>query len=191
MTPEIYLVKVESPLDETTFDCLLKDVRPEKKNRILKQKSKQNADNMLIGEALAKVLVKKHFDIDISRHIIACNKHGKPYLKDFPHVHFNISHSGEYVVCVVSDKPVGVDIQKIVRYNPDVAKKICDKKELMQIDASSDKESEFTKLWTQKEAVLKMLGTGIAGGDIKNCLEVHNAQSKKIENYWISKAERE
>ncbi len=186
MTPEIYLVKVESPLDEITFDCLLKDVRPEKKNRILKQKSKQKADNMLIGEILAKVLVKKQFDIDISKHIIVCNEHGKPYLQDYPHVHFNISHSGEYVVCATSDKPVGIDIQKIGEYRSDVAKRVSSVKEFENIEKSFDKASEFTKLWTQKEAVLKMQGSGIWREDIRNCLGGKNVQSEKISDYWIS-----
>ena len=141
---------------------------------------------MLIGEILAKTVIKKTFGIDIAKQEFAYTEYGKPYLSDYRHVHFNISHSGEYVACAVSDKPVGVDIQKIGEYNCDVAKRVCNEKELKQIENSSDKASEFTKLWTQKEAVLKMYGTGIASGDIKNCLDNHNVQSKRIEDYWIS-----
>lgn len=186
MTPEICLVKVNSPIDENTFQYLLKYVQSEKQERILKQKIKQNADNMLIGEILAKVVIKKTFGIDISQQEFAYTEHGKPYLPDYPDVHFNISHSGEYVVCGVSDKPIGVDIQKIGEYNYDVAKRVCNEKELVQIENSLNKASEFTKLWTQKEAVLKMHGIGIAGGDIKNCLGNHNVQSERIEDYWVS-----
>lgn len=186
MTPEIYLVKSNRPIDENIFQCVLKFAQTEKQERILKQKIKQNADNMLIGEILAKTIIKKTFGIDIAKQEFAYTEYGKPYLINYPDVHFNISHSVEYVVCAVSDKPVGIDIQKIGEYNSDVAKRVCNEKELVQIENSLDKASEFTKLWTQKEAVLKMYGTGIASGDIKNCLNNHNVQSERIEDYWLS-----
>lgn len=186
MTPEIYLVKVNSPIDENTFQYLLKFVQTEKQERILKQKIKQSSDNMLIGEILAKVVIKKTFGIDIAKQEFNYTEYGKPYLINFSDVHFNISHSGEYVACAVSDKPVGVDIQKIGEYNCDVAKRVCNEKELVQIENSSDKASEFTKLWAQKEAVLKMYGTGITGGNIKTCLDNHYVQSERIDDYWVS-----
>lgn len=183
---EIYLVKVSSPIEENTFQYLLKFVHAEKRERILKQKLKQNEDNMLIGEILIKTVIKKTFGIDIAHQEFACTEYGKPYLPDFPDVHFNISHSGDYVVCAVSDKTIGADIQRIGEYNSDIAKRVCNEKELVQIENSLDKASEFAKLWTQKEAVLKMYGTGIASGDIKNCLDNHNVQSERIEDYWLS-----
>ena len=182
----LYIIKNQKKIEENLFDYLLSFVSLEKQERILKQKIKQNADNMLIGEILAKTVIKKTFGIDIAKQKFAYLEYGKPYLPNYPDVHFNISHSGEYVACAVSDKPVGVDIQKIGECNSDVAERVCNEKELEQIENSSDKASEFTKLWTQKEAVLKMYGTGIASGDIKNCLNNHNVQSERIEDYWVS-----
>ncbi len=183
---EIYLVKVSDPINENTFQYLLEYVQAEKQERILKQKIKQNADNMLIGEILAKMVIKKTFGIDISKQNFAYTEYGKPYLSNYPDVHFNISHSEKYVVCAVSDKPVGVDIQKIGAYNSRVVKKVFNEMESTQIENSSDKASEFTKLWTQKEAVLKMLGVGIAQEDIKNCLDSQNVESQRIDDYWLS-----
>lgn len=191
MIPEIYLVKVNSPIDENTFQYLLNFVQTEKQERILKRKIKQNANNMLVGEILAKTVIKMTFGIDVAEQKFAYSEYEKPYLSNYPDVHFNISHSGEYVVCAVSDKPIGVDIQKIGEYNSDVAKRVCNEKELEQIENSSDKASKFTKLWTQKEAVLKMYGIGIASGDIKTCLNNHSVQSERIENYWVSICEHE
>ena len=188
MAPEIYLVKVNSQIDKKTFQYLLKFVQTEKQERILKQRIKQNADDMLIGEILAKALIKKIFEIPIAKQNFLYGEHGKPYLKEFPNIHFNISHSGEYVVCCVSDKPIGIDIQKIGKYNPDVAKRVCNEKELKQIEESIDKASEFTKLWTQKEAVLKRDGTGFANKDVKNCLEGEMAEVEKIGDYYLSVA---
>ncbi len=182
----VYLCKVNVNIVEENFSSFLKVVSVAKKKRILKQKEQQNACNMLIVEILAKVVIKKTFGIDIAQQEFAYTEYGKPYLLNYPNVHFNISHSGEYVACAVSNKPIGVDIQKIGKYDPDVAKRVCNEKELEQIENSSDKASEFTKLWTQKEAVLKMHGTGITGGNIKDCLDNHNVKSERIEDYWIS-----
>ena len=168
---------------------MLKFVQAEKKKRILKQKIKQNADNMLIGEILKKSVIKKIFDIDFEKQEFALLEHKKPYMPDYPDIHFNISHSGEYVALAVSQKPVGVDIEKIKEYNYDVAKRVCNERELKQLEESNDKASYFIKLWTQKEAVLKMKGIGIAKGDIKNCLNNQNVESERIEDYWLSVCE--
>lgn len=187
----VYIVKTDKSIDENVLKYLLRFVQTEKRERILKQKAKQYTDNMLIGEILAKVIIKKTFDIDIAQQEFAYTEYGKPYLPNSPDVHFNISHSGEYVACTLSNKPVGVDIQKIGEYNSDIAKRVCNGEELKQISDSLDKASEFTKLWTKKETVLKMHGTGIASGDIKNCLDNHNVQSERIEDYWVSLCEHE
>lgn len=186
MYPSTYIINNKFELTNDIYKLFAKHISLRKRNCILKQRVKQNADNMLIGEILTKTVIKKTFGIDIAQQEFAYTEYGKPYLLNYSDVHFNISHSGKYVVCAVSDKPVGVDIQRIGEYNSDVAKRVCNEKELVQIENSLDKASEFTKLWTQKEAVLKMHGTGIASGDIKTCLDNHNVQSEKFEDYWLS-----
>lgn len=40
-------------------------------------------------------------------------QNGKPRLLKYPNFFYNISHSGDYAICAVSDSEVGVDIQKI------------------------------------------------------------------------------
>lgn len=186
MTPEVCLVKVDAPIEDGVFRYLLGIVQEDRQKRILRHRIKQNADNMLIGDILAKALIKKVFEIPIKNQEFAYTEHGKPYLLDFSHIHFNISHSEEFVLCAVADKKIGVDIQKIRDYKPDLAKRVCCDAEIEHIEGSSDKASEFTRIWTQKEAALKMRGTGIAGGDIKNCLAGIDVRSERVENFWVS-----
>ncbi len=164
MTPVVCLVKNEKPIDDFIFRFLLQFAPPEKQARILRQRVKQNADNILVGAALAKHMIWETFQIPLSRQHISYGPHGKPYLRDSPNVQFNISHSGQYVACAVADRPVGIDVQVIGAYRPDVAVRVCSDEELAGIGASDDPAFEFTKLWTRKEAYLKMLGCGIAGG---------------------------
>lgn len=164
MTPVVCIVKNEKPIDDAAFRFLLQFAPLEKQERILRQRVKQNADNMLVGAALARHMIWETFRIPVSQQQIACGPYGKPYLRDYPNAHFNISHSGQYVACAVADWSVGIDVQVIGAYRPDVAVRVCSEGELAKIETSDNLATEFTKLWTQKEAYLKMLGCGIAGG---------------------------
>ena len=42
--------------------------------------------------------------------------------------------------------------------------------------------------WTAKEAVVKLYGTGISQGDIKNCIGNECIQSFRMGDYWLSVA---
>ena len=42
----------------------------------------------------------------------AKGEHGKPFFTLQPKIHYNISHSGKYVVCVIAGEEVGIDIQE-------------------------------------------------------------------------------
>lgn len=138
MMPAVCLVKNKEPIDDATFRFLMQIAPPEKRDRILRQRVKQNANNMLVGAALARHIIWKIFRIPLSQQIIAYDPCGKPYLRDYPNAHFNISHSGQYVVCAVADRPVGIDVQVIGKYRPDVATRVCCEEELARIEASSE-----------------------------------------------------
>lgn len=176
MIPVVSIIHNKTPIDKTTFRFLLQFSPPEKQQRILRQRVKQNADTMVIGGALARYMLWKDFRILWDAHI-ACGELGKPYLSDYPDVHFNISHSGQYVACAVHDSPVGVDIQMIARYRPDIAKRVCTPAEIIQIETHDNPNTEFTKIWTQKEAYLKMLGCGLS----KNMDTVLTARLSKLQ----------
>lgn len=89
------------------------------------------------------------------------NEHGKPFLKEHPDVHFSISHCKEAVGCYVSDRPCGLDIEHIRKAKEDLVRHTMSPQEADEIFASPFPDIVFTRLWTQKEAVLKLAGTGI------------------------------
>lgn len=186
MNPVVCLVKVRTPLDDRTVNFLIPFSPPEKQHRILRQRIKRTADSMVVGGALVRHMLWEQFSIlpDIK---IGYGKFGKPYLPDYSYVHFNISHSGQYVACAVCDRPVGIDIQVIGPYYPDVARRVYSPGELEQIRNSADPASEFTKLWTKKEAYLKMLGCGLIT-DIKTtaCSTASQMKTLKYENTYLS-----
>ncbi|MCM1206740.1 MAG: 4'-phosphopantetheinyl transferase superfamily protein [Firmicutes bacterium] len=98
-------------------------------------------------------------------------EHGKPEIKGRPDIRFNLSHCRCAVACAVDSVPVGVDIERTGRYSRSLAERTLSAAELHSIlyaseDTSLARKPEetdlmFTVLWTKKEALLKLLGTGI------------------------------
>ena len=94
-------------------------------------------------------------------------EHGKPVIVGHPDIHFNLSHCREAAICVVSNQPVGVDIETIRPFKESLARYVMNDDELQQINGSA---LEFTKLWTRKEAAVKRSGHGI-NNEMKHVLE--------------------
>ena len=89
------------------------------------------------------------------------NEHGKPFLMDYPEVHFNLSHCKNGIAVVVSDQPVGIDIESYRSVSDSLLRYTMNEEELQVIRESDDPIRTFTEYWTKKEAVFKLRGTGI------------------------------
>ncbi|MBR2153906.1 MAG: 4'-phosphopantetheinyl transferase superfamily protein [Bacteroidaceae bacterium] len=107
-------------------------------------------------------------------------EHGKPALLEYPHIHFNISHCRAGIAVALSDAPVGIDIECIVRMNESLARHVLNEREYEQVMTAPDSEQEFTKFWTQKEAVAKLTGQGISD-NLKQLLSIYNNVDLKTE----------
>ena len=88
------------------------------------------------------------------------NEFGKPWLPNVP-IYFSLSHCQNAVVCAVSDHNIGIDVEGIVQYNSDIARRICTLAELEILEQSENKEVDFIKIWTIKEAISKYQGLGL------------------------------
>ena len=97
------------------------------------------------------------------------NEHGKPYLIDYPEVHFNLSHCKNGILMAVSDQPVGVDIESYRNVSDSLIRYTMNEEERRIIQESDDSVRTFTEYWTKKEAVFKLRGTGITH-DLHNLL---------------------
>ncbi|MCD7835951.1 MAG: 4'-phosphopantetheinyl transferase superfamily protein [Lachnospiraceae bacterium] len=113
--------------------------------------------------------------INLPRDFKICyGQHGKPYIKERPFF-YNISHSGDYVFCAVSDREIGVDIQKKVPADfVRLAERFFSDREAGALRESSDDSSVrelFYRLWTRKEALGKLTGEGLAASADKCVLD--------------------
>lgn len=114
---------------------------------------------------------------------ITYENNGKPCIDG---LHFNISHSFDFVVCAFADDAVGVDIEKIRDYPARVVKRL-HPEEISRFEAAIDKNTEFFKIWTRKEAYLKCLGVGISGGlETFNSYELSSIKTEVRDGYVIS-----
>lgn len=102
----------------------------------------------------------------------AYNEHGKPYLADRPDIHFSISHTKNAILVAISNAPIGVDVEHVRLPSDGLIEKTMNPDEQALINNASssclevdclqgERAATFTSLWTKKEAVLKLLGTGI------------------------------
>lgn len=98
---------------------------------------------------------------------------GKPYLREYPWF-FNLSHSGAYVFCAVSDREVGADIQQCAAADLEkLAQRFFSERENHALTACRSEEERrqlFFRLWTRKEACGKLSGEGIFGAVSVNLL---------------------
>ena len=117
----------------------------------------------VLGELLLRSIVSRDHNIPSGALRTAYTEKNKPYLESHPDIHFNISHSGHWVVIAFSDQPVGVDVEKIRKVNLNVARRFFSEEEKRRLFSLPEKEqlSYFFDLWTLKESFLKAIGTGL------------------------------
>ncbi len=86
------------------------------------------------------------------------SEHGKPRLSDYPDIHINLSHGGDIAVCAVCGRRVGVDTEPFREGSEAVLRRILTNSEMELYSGSADKAKEFSRLWTQKESYIKLIG---------------------------------
>lgn len=120
------------------------------------------------------------------------NQYGKPYLPEGPF--FSISHCKEAIAVAIGDLPIGIDIEGIRHADMGLIERTMSTAEQAQIAEATSADRTFTRLWTQKEAVLKCQGTGIEGveqlqnvlSDKQPLLQSGNLQTIENDNYIYS-----
>lgn len=95
---------------------------------------------------------------------VSCDEMGKPYFPEESGVHFNLSHSGTKVMCVLSDGPVGCDLEERKKANEKIASRFFSEKEKESLDRIPEgppRENAFLDLWSLKESYVKAWGKGL------------------------------
>lgn len=148
--------------DITHFDleAALPLLSEQRRQQTLKFKYEQGRKTCAMAYLLLCEALRKEYAIT-ELPVFDYGEHGKPFIVGRPDIHFNFSHCREAVICVVSDHPVGVDVESIREYKDSLARYTMNDQELERIARSDRPDREFIRLWTMKEAKLKLSGRGI------------------------------
>ncbi|MGB5324450.1 MAG: 4'-phosphopantetheinyl transferase superfamily protein [Pseudomonadales bacterium] len=137
-------------------------------------------DRHLLGRALLRVSLAEWLGLEPHALPLAVDEYGKPFLdaacmrgagnagEQIDALHFNLSHSGDWVVAALAPWPVGVDVEHTERKNDvlSVARHYFFGAELAELHSFPEQEQRerFFDYWTLKEAYMKARGEGIALG---------------------------
>jgi 4'-phosphopantetheinyl transferase len=150
------------------FEASLPLLSEQRRQQALKFKHDQGRKTCAMAYLLLCRALREEYGISECP-LFEYGEHGKPAIAGRPDIHFNLSHCREAVVCAVADCPVGIDVESIRDFSESLVDYTMNAREVAQIRQAADPRREFIRLWTRKEAVLKLSGRGISN-DIKNVL---------------------
>ncbi|WP_025723967.1 4'-phosphopantetheinyl transferase family protein [Paenibacillus polymyxa] len=160
---KIYAIDTSKPEAEEHYELLVNRVSLEKQHKLDRFLHREDALRGLYADVLLRWLVCRQLKVSNSSLQFTYNAFGKPSLINAPAFHFNVSHSGKWVVCAIDDHPLGIDIEQLRPIDFEVGRVCFSDTEydaLMRQDADS-RLSYFYDLWTLKESFVKAEGQGL------------------------------
>ncbi len=161
--PAIAQMQAKIPQQAFSLSSLLSLDEHARCQRYIAPKAKRQ---FLETRARLRLLLGSYLQQDAARLEFVYSKNGKPALA--PHtggdlLQFNVSHSqGKILYAITTNQAVGVDLEG---FNPlinylDLAQRICTPQELLVFNQLPplDQPQAFFKIWTRKEALVKLFG---------------------------------
>jgi 4'-phosphopantetheinyl transferase len=145
------------------FKHMMHCVSEERRAKVQGFMKPEDANRGLLGDVLIRSIICSKLNMTNKEIHFTTEPYGKPWVAGLPSFHFNIAHSGRWIVCAVDCDPVGIDIEEIKPISLDVAKYFFSMQEyrwLMDQEEAA-RLSCFYELWTLKESFIKRLGKGL------------------------------
>ena len=157
--------------DIWAFDlqAALKEISEQRREQALKFKYEQGQRLCVLAYLLLKQALREGYGIT-ENPVFEYHEHGKPSIVGHSEIYFNLSHCKEAAICVVSNQPVGVDVEGIREYRESLVNYTMNDEEITLIKSAENHAAAFIRLWTMKEATTKLIGTGISN-DMKTVID--------------------
>ncbi|NLW46659.1 MAG: 4'-phosphopantetheinyl transferase superfamily protein [Firmicutes bacterium] len=161
---EVYAVKIDQTIDSARFGRFMACVGQEKRDRIQRFYRIEDQQRALIGDILIRFLLCNKLLLDNNALIFEKTEFGKPFLVNDHKIHYNISHSGEWVLGAIHYLPVGVDVEKIQPLDYQLAARFFSEAEYFNLNNKEGqaKLEYFYEIWTLKESYIKAVGKGLS-----------------------------
>jgi 4'-phosphopantetheinyl transferase len=150
MDTKVYIASIE----QLPYKKLYNAASPKRKVKADAMLFAEDKHRCIAAEALLRHALKEQGIYDFQ---VLTDKNGKPYLQGLP-VHFSLSHSGEFVLCAISEKAVGCDIQQSKQPDLKLAKRYFAAGEIRLLENAP---ALFYRLWVLKESFGKAQGSGL------------------------------
>jgi 4'-phosphopantetheinyl transferase len=158
----IYKLRIDGKTD--SLSKYLSLVSDKKQKRLMRYRFIEDVKRSLFGELIVRWEYMNKLGIKNKHIVFETNEYGKPFVRGINNFHFNITHSGLWVMAAFSSSHIGIDIEVVKPIELDIARKFFSKEEYCDIlNQSSEKRLEyFYKLWTLKESYIKAMGNGLS-----------------------------
>ncbi|MBE5929222.1 MAG: 4'-phosphopantetheinyl transferase superfamily protein [Lachnospiraceae bacterium] len=158
-----YICNIEKINNVNDISRLTDIISFERKEFIKKLRFDKDKIRSILAEVILRYALWDNYGLTSEEILIEKTEYEKPYLKKYPNIHFNLSHSGEWVVCCVGDVSLGIDVEKMEDIDLDIMNDIFAKDEINYVMSHSDKGRlrMFYNIWTLKESYTKNTGEGL------------------------------
>ncbi len=164
MSTTVYLLRLDFLQDPSVYEKMRACASPERRLR---------ADRYRLSEDRIRCLgagLLLQFVLGLRDEDLAYGPQGKPYCPARPELSFSLSHSGMLAVLAVSQRAVGADVEEIRPEKESfrlIAARYFTEEEQREVQRPSEEGggvldmAAFARIWTKKEAYVKMTGEGI------------------------------
>ena len=147
MTEELLITKINSFPEP--IKCAIQEYKS------IQDQLASGIGKLLLNEYLVEIKYNNP-----SLHNLTFNEYGKPIISG---IYFSISHTENITLLAASiSNECGIDIEKIKVVEIILYKDYFTAEEWTAINCSAELYKTFYQLWTRKEAIIKLIGTGIS-----------------------------
>lgn len=162
------MIYIDEHINDFDLQAALTGISKQRREQALQFRFEQGQRTCVLAYLLLKKALHEEYGLT-ENPLFEYGDHGKPYIVGHPEIHFNLSHCREAVACVVASHPVGIDVESIRKHEDSLVRFTMNEQEVAQIAAAERPDAAFIRLWTMKEARLKLSGIGITN-DVKSAL---------------------
>ena len=147
-------------MDEETYRAAYAQLEPVRRKHIDGLAVEDDRKRSVAAELLARRALAEKLGCDSARVPIKHDEDDKPYLES-GEWYVSLSHSGQYAVCAVGEKPLGVDVEVIRTAEEKFMRRVCSEREFDYVRPYEEGGFlRFWECWTAKEALFKLTGKG-------------------------------
>jgi 4'-phosphopantetheinyl transferase len=160
---QVYAVKVKEKMNMDDLYKLKPYISKDKLEKIKKYSRTHDIKMTLIADILARYLICKTTNLNNTDIYFNKNKFGKPMIRKYNKIYFNISHSFNMVICAVDSALIGIDIEYTNKIDLSSAEIFMTQEEFLKFMKKNENEKSnyFYTIWTLKESYVKACGEGL------------------------------